>query len=120
MGASVLNRGSWYEAAQLLAACHAPHVRLFVALGLYTAARTGALLSLTWGRVDLARGMINLGDAMGNKKRATVPIPDALRPHLLEARSGATCDFVVSMAVGAWPVSKPDSTQRLGGPGWQA
>ena len=83
------------EAAQLLAACHAPHVRLFVAFGLYTAARTGALLSLTWGRVDLARGMINLGDAMGNKKRATVPIPDALRPHLLEARSGATCNFVV-------------------------
>lgn len=83
------------EAARLLGACHAPHVRLFVALGLYTAARAGALLALTWDRVDLARGVINLGDAVGNKSRATVPIPDALRPYLLEARSGATCDYVV-------------------------
>jgi integrase len=83
------------EAAQLLAACQAPHVRLFVALGLYTAARAGALLGLTWERVDLAGGRIYLGDDIGNKRRAVVPIPDALRPYLLEARAGATRDAVI-------------------------
>lgn len=83
------------EAARLLAACQAPHVRLFVALGLYTAARAGAVLGLTWDRVDLARGVVDLGDGTGNKRRNPVPIPDALRPYLLEARSGATCDAVV-------------------------
>jgi integrase len=83
------------DAAQLLAACQAPHVRLFVALGLYTAARAGALLALTWGRVDFVRGVIDLGEGVGNKRRNPVPIPDALRPFLLEARSGATIDAVI-------------------------
>jgi integrase len=83
------------EAARLLTACHAPHVRLFVALGLYTAARAGALLALTWDRVDFAAGVIDLGDGAGNKRRNPVPMSDALRPYLLEARSGATCDSVI-------------------------
>lgn len=88
------------EAARLLAACQAPHVRLFVALGLYTAGRAGALLELTWQQVDLERGVIDLGAGSGNKRRAPVPIADALRPYLLEARSGATCDAVVEFAGG--------------------
>lgn len=86
------------EAAALLVACQAPHVRLFVALGLYTAARAGAVLGLTWERVDMARGVIDLGDGTGNKRRNPVPIPDPLRAHLLDARSGATCDAVVEFA----------------------
>lgn len=88
------------EAARLLVACQAPHVRLFVALGLYTAGRAGALLELTWDQVDLERGVIDLGAGTGNKRRAPVPIADALRPYLLEARAGATCDAVVEFASG--------------------
>lgn len=89
------------EAARLLVACQAPHVRLFVALGLYTAGRSGALLELTWPQVDFDRGVIDLGAGTGNKNRAPVPLVDELRPRLLEARSGATCDAVVEFAGGA-------------------
>lgn len=34
------------------------------------------------------------------QRRAPVPIADALRPYLLEARSGATCDAVIEFAGG--------------------
>lgn len=88
------------EATRLLTACQAPHMRVFVALGLYTAARAGAILALTWDRVDLAAGLIDLGDGTGNKRRNPVPIPDPLRPILIEALSGATCDAVVEFAGG--------------------
>lgn len=83
------------EAQRLLNACQMPHVRLFVALGIYTAARAGALFGLTWDRVDFQRGVIHLGDGAGNKRRAVVPIADALRPYLLEARAGATTGHVL-------------------------
>ena len=83
------------EAQRLLSSCQMPHVRLFVALGLYTAARAGALFELTWDRVDFARGIIDLGAGAGRKRRSTVPIADALRPFLIEARSGATTAHVL-------------------------
>ncbi|WP_372918735.1 tyrosine-type recombinase/integrase [Sandarakinorhabdus sp.] len=86
------------EAGRLIAACLMPHVRLFVALGLYTAARSGAVLALTWPQVDLHAGLIYLGAGTGNKRRAVVPIADALRPYLTEARAGATCAAVIEHA----------------------
>lgn len=73
------------EAERLLAACEAPHIKVFVALALNTAARTGALLDLRWDQIDLAAGLIVLGRGRGNKRRATVPINDVLRPVLVEA-----------------------------------
>ena len=83
------------EAARLLAACVRPHVKLFVALALYTAARRGALLDLQWPAVDLVSGVIDLGDGTGTKRRAQVPIAAPLLPMLREAKEGATGPFVI-------------------------
>jgi integrase len=53
--------------------------------------------------VDFPRGMIRFGGARGNKRRNPVPIADALRPYLLEARSGATTTHVLEH--GGKPIS---------------
>jgi integrase len=89
------------EADRLLAAAVALHIRTFIALALHTAARSGALLELTWERVDLAAGRINLGHGYGNKRRAVVPINSALRPYLEEARQAATSAHVVEHGSGS-------------------
>lgn len=69
------------EAARLLRACKSPHMRLFVRLGLYTGARPGAILDLTWDRVDFVNRRISFirpSRYTGNKKRAVVPMGGAL------------------------------------------
>lgn len=66
----------------------ASRIKVFVALGLETAARCEAILDLTWDRVDLARGMIDYqvpGRRITKKRRVRVPISDRLRPVLEEA-----------------------------------
>jgi integrase len=83
------------EANRLLASALAPHVKTFLAICLYTAARAGAVLELTWDRIDFNAGMINLGSAPGGKGRAIMPIAAKLLPLLTEARDGATCDYVI-------------------------
>lgn len=69
------------EAARLLRYLHAQprakHLLLFTRLALYTGARSGAILDLTWDRVDLERGLISYplpGRDHGTKKRAVVPL----------------------------------------------
>jgi integrase len=73
-------RGRWLtrnEVARLLwAARHTPHLARFILLGVYTGTRSGALLSLTWSQVDLARGVMRRrapGTAEDSKKR-TPPV----------------------------------------------
>jgi integrase len=83
------------EADRLLEHAQALHVRTFLAVCLYTAARPGAVLQLTWPKVDMAQGLIDLGRVSGGKGRAVVPIAEKLRPYLEEARAAATCPFVV-------------------------
>lgn len=83
------------EAERLLDAARQPHVKVFIALALYTAGRAGALLQLTWQQVDLAAGRIDLGESRGKKRRPQVPIADELRPILEQARQAATTPFVV-------------------------
>lgn len=47
------------------------HIRLAILLMLTTAGRVGAILDLTWTRVDLERGQINLRvDLEGPRRRA--------------------------------------------------
>jgi integrase len=91
-------RGRWLtreEAGRLLAGCREPHIRLFVILGLTTAARTGAILALTWAQVDLERAVADYGTGHGNKRRSLVPLnPDALRA-LRAARELACSDNVI-------------------------
>jgi integrase len=86
------------EADRLLASAQAVHVRTFLAICLYTAARAGAVLDLTWGQVNLKAGLIDLGHAPGGKGRAVVPIAASLLPILIEARAVATCDHVIEHA----------------------
>lgn len=86
------------EADRLIAGAWAPHVRLFMILGLATAARAGAILELTWDRVDFERGVIHLTDpasARTAKRRPTVPMNGGLRAALQEARAGALGSFVI-------------------------
>lgn len=88
------------EIDRLLSAPMAPHIRLAILLMLSTAARVGAVLDLTWTRVDLERGQINLRvDATGPRKgRAVVPINAGLRAALAQAREAARTEYVIEWA----------------------
>lgn len=89
------------EARRLLDAAEFPHVALAIALMLGTAARVGAILDLTWDRVDFERGLITYADRTDlsrRKGRATVPMTEDLHRRLTEARGGAISEFVVEWA----------------------
>ncbi len=90
------------EIDRLLAADCEPHIKIAIHLLLKTAGRVGAVLDLTWDRVDLDRGQINLrADAEGPRKgRATVPVNDSLRAVLAVAREAALTDYVIEWAGG--------------------
>jgi integrase len=85
------------EIDRLLAVEAPPHIRLAILLMLTTAARIGAVLDLTWSRVDLERGQIDLRlpDSTTRKGRAVVPINPTLRAALTAARRAALSDHVV-------------------------
>lgn len=89
------------EYRRLLGGCAQPHLRLFVVLALATAARKGALLQLTWDRVDFERGQIQLAvasDQHNRKGRAIVPMTEQARAMLLEAREAALTPYVIEYA----------------------
>lgn len=86
------------QAKQFLDACEKPHVKLFVRLALATAARMGALLDLTWDRVDFEQGVIGLHDpakGRSNKGRAIVPMNAGIKAALREAYAGSTSKYVI-------------------------
>ena len=94
-------RLSRIEAKELLGAATMPHVRLVITLMLGTAARVGALLDLTWTRVDFERGLIYLDNPSREetiKRRATIPMNDMVRTALTEAREGALSTHVIEWA----------------------
>lgn len=75
-----------------------PRTRLFLWLGLHTAARRNAILELTWDQVDFGVGVIHYlkpGTRQTRKRRASVPISAALRPVLEAAKAEATGPYVV-------------------------
>jgi integrase len=85
------------EAAALLRhARHAPHLRTFILIGLYTGTRSAAILALQWlpsvtgGWIDLERGLLYRG-AEGrlesNKRQPPCPLPAKLIAHLRRARA---------------------------------
>ena len=85
------------ECRRLILAAKAPHVRLAIILMLATAARVGAILDLTWERVDLERGQIRLrrDDSVTRKGRATVPVNESARAALVKAKEAAMSDYVI-------------------------
>lgn len=89
------------EARKLLEKIETPHVRLFVTLALATGARMGAILDLTWDRVDFAHGTIDFmpaGRDKTNKRRTVVAMAPKAREALLEAREAALSDHVIEYA----------------------
>lgn len=90
----ILNRG---EARALIEGASDPHIRLAIALLLGTAGRLGAILDLTWDRVNLDAGTINLrlDDAMTRKGRAVVPMNGTTRAALTTAHEAALTDHVI-------------------------
>jgi len=93
----ILHRG---EMRALVEAAEAPHVKLALVLLLGTAARVGAILDLTWDRIDLDRGTVNLRlpDTTTRKGRAVVPMSGMVRAALQTAREAALSDYVIEVA----------------------
>lgn len=89
------------QANLFLSSCITPHIRLFVILAMTTGARVGALLSLTWDRVNFEGKTINLSDPTRpktKKGRPVVPINRTLMAALSESRTGATTPYVIEWA----------------------
>ena len=66
------------EFKQLYAASEEPHVRTFLALGVFSGLRNGAILSLTWDQVDADGMFIRPKGGSANKKRADIRISPPL------------------------------------------
>lgn len=86
------------EFERLLNAAKAHHVKTFLMLAWYTAGRKESLLSLRWQNIDLNRGRLSLGAAVGNKGRATLPIGKPLLQWLRRCKESAISDYVVEWA----------------------
>lgn len=119
-----LGRDRWLtreEAARLLQSAGQPHIKVFIALALYTAGRAGALTSLRWDQVDFVAGTVDLGIGSGNKRRARhIPLHPRLRPILEEAAATRTTDYVVEHGgapVASTKVGFRNAAARAGLPG---
>lgn len=74
------------------------HVLVFARLALYTGARTGAILDLTWDRVKFDAGLIDYrkpGRRVTKKKRVIAPMTPPVRRMLMSAKRRARSDHVV-------------------------
>lgn len=82
----------------LLDAASSQHLRIFLLLAMTTGARRGAILGLTWDRVDLKRGLVDFTDPARyetKKRRTVVPIGRSVIDALKDARKFARTDHVV-------------------------
>ena len=73
------------ELRRFYAALRAPHAKRFFLLGLGTAGRPDAIVTLEWPQINLPARSIRLnapGRSQTNKRRAEVPICDLLARHL--------------------------------------
>ncbi|MFD2204675.1 site-specific integrase [Kiloniella antarctica] len=86
------------EAYKLLEAASAMHLRTYILIAMATAARKGAILGLTWDRVDLHHNRIDFRDpqlAITKKRRSVVPIDEEVTEVLKDIRKYAQTPFVV-------------------------
>jgi integrase len=86
------------DLAKVHADARSPHVELFIELAIATGARMAAILDLTWDRVDLENGFVDLmpaGRVITNKQRAVVPLTKRALKALREAKEGALTDHVI-------------------------
>lgn len=86
------------EFASFFDAVRAQHAKTYVMLGLYTVARPGAILELTWDRVDFMRRLINFTPdrhVATRKRRTVVAIGDRLLEELQRAYAARTSIYVI-------------------------
>jgi integrase len=86
------------EFQRFFAAVRAEHARLYVLVGLFTVARPGAILELTWDRVDFMRRQVDFtppGYVRTAKRRTVVAVGDTLLAALQTAYAGRTCEYVI-------------------------
>lgn len=94
-------RDAWLtkeQARALVDLTDTPHIKLFLILALTTGARSGAILDLTWGRVDFDHGTIDYrpaGRKITNKRRVVVPMNAQTKSALEEAYEGRLTDNVI-------------------------
>ena len=85
------------------------YLPLFTHIALYTGARTEAILSLTWDRVDLNMHRINFavpGRAQTAKRRPVVPIPRKLLTFLRYAYERRVADDAHVLSEGGKPLKR--------------
>nr|WP_166179166.1 site-specific integrase [Altererythrobacter segetis] len=86
------------QAREIADMAETPHVKLFIIVALATGARSGAILDLTWDRVDFAQGTIDFrppGRVQTNKRRTVVPMNARAREALETAHEARLSDHVV-------------------------
>jgi len=112
-------RDHWLTKAQartIVDLCDTPHIKLFLTIGLASGARAGAILDLTWDRVDFDHGTIDFrpaGRIQTNKRRVVVPMNATAREALETAYKARLSDHVVEY--GGKPIqSVKKAIQRLG------
>jgi len=111
-------RDAWLtkdQARQIVDAATTPHIRLFVILGLSTGARAGAILDLTWDRVDFEGRTIDFrpaGRNQTNKRRTVVPMNQRAFEALQLAHAARLTDHVIEYS-GKPVASIKKAVQRL-------
>lgn len=86
------------EFSKLLAGTVAPHAKLYMLLGIYTAARPSAILDLTWDRVDFERRTVNLnppGRKQTAKHRPVVALNNQAVTALKLAYAARQSEYVI-------------------------
>jgi integrase len=91
-----LTRQEWKD---FIGVCTTPHIRLFAVLAYTTAARSAAILELTWDRVDFARRIVDFGHGETRYKgRSVVKMNSRCEEALRAAKDGALTDRVIEWA----------------------
>lgn len=86
------------QAQALLDEAKHPYFRLYLLIAMTTGARKGAILGLTWDRVDLVRRRIDFRDptrAITNKRRTIVPVHPTIVEVLNNAQETAETPYVI-------------------------
>lgn len=86
------------QSKALLKAAKPPHLKLFINIALSTGQRRGAILDLTWDRVDFATATLdfrNPEEQETNKRRALTSVSAPLIAELRKARKLAQSPYVI-------------------------